>query len=33
MIEGGLVSDVAGISLLLLVFFGQKIEQKKLMAT
>ncbi len=33
MIEGGLVSDVAGISLVLLVFCGQKIEQKKLTAT
>jgi TRAP transporter 4TM/12TM fusion protein len=33
MIEGGLVSDLAGVSLVLLVFFGQKIEQKKLKAT
>jgi TRAP transporter 4TM/12TM fusion protein len=33
MIEGGLVSDLAGVSLVLLVFFGQKIEQRKLTAT
>lgn len=33
MIEGGLVSDLAGVSLVLLVFFGQKIEQRKLKAT
>ena len=33
MIEGGLVSDLAGVSLVLLVFFGQKIEQRNLTPT